>query len=67
MAVTPDCVWARQVPLGAPMPVHVRGGQIVPRQPGGLTTAAGFDEGLCHYAAPYPFCMDNPYRYSKCQ
>lgn len=32
----------RQVasPLGEPMAVHIRGGQIVPRQRGGLTTAA---------------------------
>ena len=22
---------------------------------------------FCHYATQYPFCMDNPYRYSKCQ
>ena len=31
------------------------------------TAGPASTRAFCHYAAPYPFCMENPYRYSKCQ
>jgi hypothetical protein len=29
--------------------------------------AAGFDEGLLSLTLSNPLCMENPYKYSKCQ
>jgi hypothetical protein len=33
----------------------------------GASLVVASTRASCHYAAPYPFCMENPYMYSKCQ
>ena len=33
----------------------------------GIALGPASTRAFCHYAAPYPFCMENPYMYSKCQ